>query len=362
MSRSRLQFGKSQRKILEDFKRYLDNLFITERSKIEYYRAVQTFLKQHRQITQKTITEFLQKHPRFNYLTALKNLCRCLNISNIQFPPSKRLKIIKPRKEPLHIPRETLYNYIKRLIPLAEKKAEEYKQKAEEFKKKYLSITDRYAKNYEKRKKRALKDYRYNYKKYCDFLDLKVILLLLLDYGTRIRELLELRTTDINFTKKKITFHTKTHKDRILDIRDYTLENLKNIIDEKGLIIPVGEVERGFEGEFIFYSHYTEKKPNKYETNQKNLLLLRKLKYDLFRRDLSTLMENSNLPPLTKTHAFRRALINYLIEEKNLDILTVASFMEQTTPTVEIYVSERTKEQKKKKVFEIIAGEDKKLE
>jgi len=362
MSRTPPRLGKKQAEIYSIFQKYLDNLFISETTKQNYRRAVQVFLKEHNQITQKTITKFLQKHPRNIYLVALKYLCKCLNITNIQFPPSKRLKIIKPRKEPLHIPRETLYNYIKKLVPLAEQRAEEYKKKAEEFKKKYLSITDRYAKDYEKRKRRALKDYRYNYKKFCDFLDLKVILLLLLDYGIRIREALELRTGNIDFFKKRIIFHTKTHKDRILDIRDYTLENLKNLIDEKGLIVPVGEVERGFEGEFIFYSHYTEKKPNKYESNPENLLLLRKLKYDLFRRDLQTLIGNSNLPPITKTHTFRRALINYLIEEKNFDILTVASFMEQTTPTVEIYVSERTREQKKKKVFEIIAEEDKKLE
>ena len=361
MSRSRPQLGKSQRKILEDFEKYLDELFISERSKIEYYRAVQTFLKQHRQITQKTITEFLQKHPRFNYLTALKNLCRCLNISDIRFPSSKRLKIIKPRKEPLNIPRETLYNYVKQLIPLAEKKIEEFKKKAEEFKKKYFSITDRHSKDYEKRKRKALREYKYHYKKFCDFMDLKVILLLLLDYGIRIREALELKTGNIDFDKKRIIFHTKTHKDRILDVRDYVLENLRNLIEVKGLMVPIGEVEKGFEGDYVFYTHYTQVKPNKYESSPKGLLLLRKLKYDLFRRDLSTLMEDSSLPPLTKTHTFRRALINYLIEDKNLDILTVASFMEQTTPTVEIYVSERTREKKKKKVFEIIAKEDKKL-
>jgi len=362
MTRTPPQLGKNQREIYSIFQKYLENLFINENSKETYRRAIQVFLKEHSRITQKTITKFLQKHPRIYYLVALKYLCKCLNIADIEFPPSKRLKIIKPRKEPLNIPREMLYNYIKRLVPLAERKADEYKKKAEEFKKKYFSITDRHSKNYEKRKRKALKEYRYNYKKYMDFSDLKIILLLLLDYGIRIREALELRTGNIDFSKKRIVFHTKTHKDRILDIRDYTLKNLKNLIDEKGLIMPIGEVERGFEGEFIFYSHYTEKKPNKYEANQKNLLLLRKLKYDLFRRDLSSLMENSSLPPLTKTHTFRRALINYLIEEKNLDILTVASFMEQTTPTVEIYVSERTREQKKKKVFEIIAGEDKKLE
>jgi len=362
MARVPPKLDKEREKIYEKYKEYLETLLISENSKEIYRRVVQTFLKNHKKITQKTISQFLREHPRQNYLIALKYLCESIGISDIKFPPSKKLKQLKPRKEPLTIPRKKLFDYIKKIIPLAEKKAEEFKIKAEESKKRYFNITDRYSKDYEKKKRIALKEYKYNYKKFTDFLDLKMILLLLLDYGTRIREILELRTTDINFTKKKITFHTKTHKDRILDIRDYTLENLKNLIDEKGLIIPVGEVERGFEGEFIFYSHYTEKKPNKYETNPKNLLLLRKLKYDLFRRDLQTLIGNSNLPPITKTHTFRRALINYLIEEKNLDILTVASFMEQTTPTVEIYVSERTKEQKKKKVFEIIAGEDKKLE
>jgi len=361
MTRTPPRLGRSQQQIYTTFKKYLDSLFISETTKENYRRAVQVFLKEHRQITQKTVTKFLQNHPRDVYLVALKYLCKCLNINNIEFPPSKRLKTIKPRKEPLNIPRETLYNYIKQLIPLAEKKIEEYKKKAEEFKKKYFSITDRHSKDYEKRKRKALREYKYHYKKFCDFMDLKVILLLLLDYGIRIREALELKTGNIDFEKKRIIFHTKTHKDRILDVRDYVLENLRNLIEVKGLMVPVGEVEKGFEGDYVFYTHYTQVKPNKYESDPKGLLLLRKLKYDLFRRDLSTLMQDSSLPPLTKTHTFRRALINYLLEEKNLDILTVASFMEQTTTTVEIYVSERTREKKKKKVFEIIAGEDKKL-
>ena len=56
-----------------------------------------------------------------------------------------------------------------------------------------------------------------------------------------------------------------------------------------------------------------------------------------------------------KTHLFRRSLINYLIEDKNLDIFTVANFMEQSPQTAEKYLSEKTKEAKKKKVFEILS-------
>jgi len=358
MARVPPKLDKGREEIYKKFKEYIDTLLISENTRQNYRRIIQTFLKNHRKITQKTITKFLQKHPRQNYLIGLKYLCRCLNISNIEFPSTKRLRQLKPRKEPLTISRKKLFDYLKQIIPLAEKKTEEYKKKVIESKKKYFSITDKYTKDFEKRKNMAFKEYKYYNKKYTDYLDLKVILLLLLDYGTRIREILELRTTDINFSKKKITFHTKTHKDRILNIKNSTLENLKNLINIKGLIIPSGDIRKDFEGEFIFYSHYTEKKPNKYEANQKNLLLLRKLKYDLFRRDLSTLLNELKLPSLVKTHLFRRSLINYLIEDKNLDIFTVANFMEQSPQTAEKYLSEKTKEAKKKKVFEILSKDE----
>jgi len=355
MARVPPKLDKERAKIYEKYKEYLDTLLISENTRQNYRRIIQTFLKNHRKITQKTISKFLREHPRQNYLVSLKYLCRCLNISNIEFPSTKRLRQLKPRKEPLTIPRKKLFDYLKKIIPLAEEKARDYEKKAIESKKKYFNITDKYAKDFEKRKNMAFKEYKYYNKKYTDYLDLKVILLLLLDYGTRIREILELRTTDINFSKKKITFHTKTHKDRILNIKNSTLENLKNLINIKGLIIPSGDIRKDFEGEFIFYSHYTEKKPNKYEANQKNLLLLRKLKYDLFRRDLSALLNELKLPSLVKTHLFRRSLINYLIEDKNLDIFTVANFMEQSPQTAEKYLSEKTKEAKKKKVFEILS-------
>lgn len=291
-------------KILEkwrEFKRHLDeNYFICENTKQLYLRAINSFFKAHKKITQGTVIKFLQTHRRIYYLQGLKYYCNYKNIQNIKFPKARLVEA--PRKEPVVYPREQIKEMLKKIMPEIERKK---------------------------------------------YYDLKYILLIFLNTGARYREVLELKYKNINFKENYIIFVTKGDQRRKVFISSEFSQELYNYFNEKGLI---GNM-------FCFYEDYTKAIKNKYEENDRGILLLRQVKRMRFLKELENVDEKI-YEIFRRTHGFRRTTVNYL-RKKGLDIYDIAQFIGHRSPeTTQLYFSQATKEEAIRKGFKVLNSED----
>ena len=287
-------------KILEkwmDFKKYLDeNYFVCENTKQTYLRAINSFFKNYKKISQGTITKFLKSHRRIYYMQSLKHFCKFKNIQNIKFPPSN--KIEKPRREPTSYSLEYLQQLLEKVMPEIERKK---------------------------------------------YFDLKYILLILISTGSRFREAIELKYKDFNFDKYIVNFTTKGDKKRKSYLPSQLCQELKAFFDEKGLI---GNM-------FCFYEDYTKTPLNKYEKNEQGILLLRQVKRMRFLKELENVDEEI-YEIFRKSHSFRRTLINELWK-RGKDLYSVSKFIgHKSTTTTERYFNETTKEKAIKECFDIL--------
>lgn len=285
----------------EKFKKYLDeNYFICENTKQVYLRSINSFFNSHRMISQNTIIQFLKTHRRIYYLQSLKYYCDYKNIQDIKFPKARIIEA--PEVEQVVYPRELIKQTLNQLIPKLEKKK---------------------------------------------YFDLKYILLIYFHTGARCREVLELKYKDLDFKNNIIWFTTKGNKRRKVYISKDFSQELYDYFYEKGLI----------ENMYCFYGEYTKAIKNKYEEDDRGILLLRQAKIMKFLQELRNIDEEAyNI--FRKTHSFRRTTINEL-RNKGLDIFDISQFIGHVSMnTTQKYFSQATKEYAIRKGFNALNSEE----
>jgi len=161
---------------------------------------------------------------------------------------------------------------------------------------------------------------------------------ILYETGARIHEVLLLKIKDIDFDNNKIKFITKGNKERTVVISDKLSKELKKyLIEKKGLL----------SGEKCFFTK-TKGFHNSY-------VRFRKVLYKLVRMRVLT-DEEARL--LKRTHNFRRAKINWLLDILDDNILLVKDWIgHEKLNTTQIYLDEKQKtkriEEVNKKIKEI---------
>lgn len=149
--------------------------------------------------------------------------------------------------------------------------------------------------------------------------------------GARIVEVLKLRLGDINFQSNEITFYTKGNDWRIVPVPSHFLSQLYNYLtQEKGIL----------KNELCFFTN-TENRHAAY------VLLQQKV--------LKENLTDDETGFLLKTHSFRRAIINYILEKTSGDIVAAQEFVGHSDIGItQRYLSDAYKKSAREKAIKVL--------
>ncbi|RKZ28636.1 hypothetical protein DRQ26_00685 [bacterium] len=164
--------------------------------------------------------------------------------------------------------------------------------------------------------------------------EIKLIYRFLIMTGARIHEVLNLKVKNFDFKEQKVVFRTKGGRERKVKLTKDFMEKLKEWVIEK----------RGLLGEDIIFFNRCKTRRSAYYM----------LWYYLKKVGLS----EKEIELFKRTHNFRRAMINYILELTNDNIFKAYNFIgHKNIDTTIAYVSEKKKEKSMEETFELLWGE-----